>query len=72
MKEVAILVNEETHVIIQGATGKQGRFHMQRMLEYGVKVVGGVTPGKGGQSIHGVPIFDTVSEAKKMFMSMHQ
>ena len=65
MNDVTILVNEETHVIIQGATGKQGRFHMQRMLEYGVKVVGGVTPGKGGQSIHGVPIFDTVSEAKK-------
>ncbi len=62
---MAILVDEDTHVIIQGATGKQGSFHTQRMLEYGTKVVGGVTPGKGGQKIHGVPIFDTVSEAKK-------
>ena len=62
---MSILVNENTRVIIQGATGKQGRFHTQRMLEYGVKVVGGVTPGKGGQAVHGVPIFNTVSEAKK-------
>jgi len=62
---VAILVNEDTRVIIQGATGKQGSFHTQRMMEYGVKVAGGVTPGKGGQEIHGVPIFDTVSEAKR-------
>ena len=63
---MAILVNEDTRVIIQGATGKQGSFHTQRMLEYGTKVVGGVTPGKGGQAIHGVPIFDTISEAKRI------
>ena len=63
---MAILVNEDTRVIIQGATGKQGSFHTQRMLEYGTKVVGGVTPGKGGQAVHGVPIFDTISEAKRI------
>ena len=63
---MAILVNEDTRVIIQGATGKQGSFHTQRMLEYGTKVVGGVTPGKGGQTVHGVPIFDTISEAKRI------
>ena len=63
---MAILVNEDTRVIIQGATGKQGSFHTQRMLEYGTEVVGGVTPGKGGQAIHGVPIFDTISEAKRI------
>ena len=63
---MAILVNEDTRVIIQGATGKQGSFHTQRMLEYGTEVVGGVTPGKGGQAVHGVPIFDTISEAKRI------
>ena len=63
---MAILVNEDTRVIIQGATGKQGSFHTQRMLEYGTKVVGGVTPGKGGQTVHGVTIFDTISEAKRI------
>jgi len=62
---VAILVNKDTRVIIQGATGKQGRYHTLQMLEYNVKVVGGVSPGKGGQLVHGVPIYDTVVEARK-------
>jgi len=62
---VAILVNNDTRVIIQGATGKQGRYHTLQMLEYNVKVVGGVSPGKGGQLAHGVPIYDTVVEARK-------
>ncbi len=60
---MSILVNKDTKVIVQGITGKQGAFHTQQMLEYGTKIVGGVTPGKGGQEIYGVPIFDTVREA---------
>lgn len=58
-----ILVNTDTKVIVQGATGKMGASHTKRMIEYGTKVVGGVTPGKGGEKIHGVPVFDTVAEA---------
>lgn len=59
------LVGPNTKVIVQGITGREGSFHAQRMLEYGTKVVGGVTPGKGGSSVHGVPVFDTVEEAVK-------
>lgn len=62
---MAILVYKNTRVIIQGATGKQGMYHTQKMLEYNVSVVGGATPGKGGQKVHGVPVFDTVAAAKK-------
>lgn len=62
---MAILVNKATKVITQGITGKAGRFHTEQGLEYGTKYVGGVTPGKGGQKILGLPIFDTVLEAKK-------
>ncbi len=58
-----ILVNKDTKVIVQGATGKMGAAHTKRMLAYGTKIVGGVTPGKGGTTIHGVPVFDTVREA---------
>ncbi len=60
---MAILVDESTKVIIQGITGHQGTFHTSAMLEYGTKVVGGVTPGKGGTEVHGVPVFDSVLEA---------
>jgi succinyl-CoA synthetase alpha subunit len=60
---VAILINENTHVLIQGITGRQGQYHSQKMLEYGVKVVAGVTPGKGGQKVHNVPVYDTVEQA---------
>jgi succinyl-CoA synthetase alpha subunit len=62
---VSILINEETQVIIQGITGKQGRSHAEKMLKYNVKVVGGVSPGKAGQNVLGIPVFDTVAEAKK-------
>ena len=62
---MAILVNKDTRVIIQGATGKQGRYHMSKMLEYDVDIVAGVSPGKGKQEILGVPIFDSVLEAQK-------
>ena len=60
---MAILIHDDTRVIIQGATGKQGRYHMSKMLEYDVKVVGGISPGKGGQKVLEVPIYDTVAAA---------
>lgn len=60
---MSILINENTKVICQGITGKAGRFHSEKCLEYGTKLVGGVTPGKGGGSVHGIPVFNTVREA---------
>jgi succinyl-CoA synthetase alpha subunit len=60
---VSIFVNRETKVITQGITGAAGLFHTQQALAYGTQMVGGVTPGKGGSSIEGIPVFDTVSEA---------
>lgn len=62
---MAILVNRSTKVITQGITGKAGRFHTEQGMEYGTRYVGGVTPGKGGQTILGLPVFDTVLEARK-------
>jgi len=60
---MAILVGGNTRVLVQGITGTQGMFHAKLMLEYGTKITAGVTPGKGGTSVHGVPVYDTVSEA---------
>lgn len=60
-----ILVNGDTRVIVQGATGKQGQYHTLKLLEYGVRVVGGVTPGRGGAEVHGVPVYDTVAQVMK-------
>jgi succinyl-CoA synthetase alpha subunit len=60
---VSILVDSETRVLVQGITGRDGSFHAAAMREYGTRVVGGVTPGKGGQSAGGVPVFNTVKEA---------
>lgn len=60
---MSILVDKDTRVICQGITGKAGQFHTKHCLEYGAKVVGGVTPGKGGSTVEGVPVFDTVAEA---------
>lgn len=62
---MSILVNKETRVICQGITGSQGSFHTEQCLAYGTKMVGGVTPGKGGSSHIGLPVFNTVLEAKK-------
>lgn len=61
---MSILVNNETRLIVQGITGGEGSFHTEQMLEYGTKVVAGVTPGKGGQEHLGVPVYNSVREAK--------
>lgn len=60
---MSILVNESTRLLVQGITGREGGFHTQQMIEYGTKVVAGMTPGKGGETAFGVPIFNTVKEA---------
>ncbi len=60
---MSILVDENTRLLVQGVTGREGRFHTPQMVEYGTKVVGGVTPGRGGQEVDGVPVFNTVREA---------
>lgn len=60
---MSILVDENTRVVVQGITGGEGTFHTERMLEYGTKVVAGVTPGKGGQTHLDVPVFNTVADA---------
>ncbi|MEM1075998.1 MAG: succinate--CoA ligase subunit alpha [Pseudomonadota bacterium] len=60
---MSILLDKDTRVIVQGITGKMARFHTKDMIEYGTNVVGGVVPGKGGERVEGVPVFDTVEEA---------
>lgn len=60
---MAVLLDENARVIVQGITGREGSFHTKLMLEYGTKIVAGVTPGKGGQEVHGVPVYDTMAEA---------
>ncbi len=62
---MAVFVDRDTRVIIQGITGTQGNYHAKKMLEYGARLVGGVTPGKGGQVVEDVPVFDTVAEARE-------
>lgn len=60
---MSILINKDTKVIVQGITGTHGAFHTEKMIEYGTKLVGGVTPGKGGQLVHGAPVFNSCKEA---------
>lgn len=62
---MAILIHQNTRVITQGITGQAGRFHTEQCMKYGSRFVGGVTPGKGGQEVLGLPVFDTVLEAKQ-------
>src|SRR5215207_1572284 len=62
---MSILINKNTKVICQGITGKAGAFHTKGCKEYGTKMVGGVTPGKAGETVEGLPVFDTVAEAVK-------
>lgn len=60
---MSILIDRNTRLIVQGITGREGTFHTEQMLDYGTNIVAGVTPGKGGQKVLGIPVFDTVKEA---------
>jgi succinyl-CoA synthetase alpha subunit len=60
---VSILIDKQTKVIVQGITGRDGSFHTQAMLDYGTQILAGVTPGKGGQQVGKIPVYDTVKEA---------
>ena len=62
---MSILVDENTRLVVQGITGKEGQFHTRQCVEYGTKVVAGVTPGKGGQEMDGIPVFNTVEQARQ-------
>ena len=62
-----ILINQDTKALVQGITGREGRFHNNEMLKYGTKILAGVTPGKGGSEVSGIPVFDKVSDALKSF-----
>jgi succinyl-CoA synthetase alpha subunit len=62
---MSILIDQNSKVVVQGITGRDGSFHTQQMLEYGTNIVAGVTPGKGGQKVHGVPVFNSIAEAKE-------
>ncbi|UXD21553.1 succinyl-CoA synthetase subunit alpha [Ignicoccus pacificus DSM 13166] len=68
---MVVLVDENTRVVVQGMTGRYGKFHSEQMMKYGTKILAGVTPGKGGQEVLGRPIFDTVKEAKEQFPELN-
>ena len=69
---MSILVNKDSKVIVQGFTGSEGTFHATQMIDYGTNVVGGVTPGKGGNKHLDKPVFNTVYDAKKRLELMYQ
>ena len=60
---MSILINKETRLIVQGITGRDGGFHASKMKEYGTNVVGGTSPGKAGEQVHNIPVFNTVRDA---------
>src|SRR5512136_1221221 len=60
---MSILVGKYTRLIVQGITGREGEFHTRQMLEYGTDIVAGMTPGRGGEKVFGIPVFDTVEQA---------
>ena len=60
---MSILADKNTRLLVQGITGREGSFHTKQMIDYGTNVVGGITPGKGGEWVHGKPVFDTVKKA---------
>ncbi|MCL9813142.1 succinate--CoA ligase subunit alpha [Natranaeroarchaeum aerophilus] len=62
---MSVLVDDDTRVVVQGITGGEGKFHAGQMIEYGTNVVAGAVPGRGGQEVHGVPVYDTVDEAAR-------
>ncbi len=62
---MSILIDKKTTLVVQGITGREGEFHAKQMIDYGTQVVGGVTPGRGGEKVLGVPVFDTVTQAVK-------
>lgn len=65
-----MFIDKNTRVVVQGITGKQGSFHTERMIQFGTKVVAGITPGKGGQEVHGVPVFDSFDTCPKADASL--
>lgn len=62
---MSILINKDTKVIVQGITGRDGAFHTSKMKDYGTNIVGGISPGKGGSDVGGIPVFNTVEDAMK-------
>lgn len=62
---MSVFIDKNTKVMVQGITGSTALFHTKQMLDYGTQIVAGVTPGKGGQVVEGVPVYNTVAEAKK-------
>ncbi|MFX1245479.1 MAG: succinate--CoA ligase subunit alpha [Promethearchaeota archaeon] len=68
---MTILIDKETQVVVQGITGREGQFHTQAMRDYGTKVLAGTSPGKGGQEVDGIPVFDSVAEAKQQFPALN-